>query len=69
VPFFLPSSGNVPVYEDEEKEAERIQLEVVVEEDEEDEEGDEEEQELEEYLEDEDMFDEIGGIKVTFTPP
>jgi hypothetical protein len=71
-PFFLPSSGGVPVFEDEEKETERIQLEVVVEvveEDEEDEEGDEEEQELGEYSEDEDMFGEIGRIKITFTPP
>ena len=68
-PFFLPSSGGVPVFEDEEKETERIQLEVVVEEDEKDEEGDKEEQELGEYLEDEDMFGEIGGIKITFTPP
>ena len=64
-PFFLPSSGDVPVYEDGEKETERVQLEVVVEE----EEGDEEEQELGEYVEDEDMFGEIGGIKIIFTPP
>lgn len=60
--FFLPSSVDVPVLED--GETERVQLEVVVEE----EEG-EEEQELGEYLEDEDMFGEIGGIKITFTPP
>ena len=42
---------------------------MVVEEEEEEEERDEEEQELGEYLEDEDMFGEIGRIKITFTPP
>jgi len=54
-----------------ERKRKSIQLEVVVEEEEEEEEeeGDEEEQELGEYLEDEDMFGEIGGIKITFTPP
>ena len=56
--FFLPSGVGIPVVGEE-----RTQLEVVTEEEE------EEEGERTDIEEDEDMFGEIGGIKITFTPP
>ena len=59
--FFLPPGVGVPV--DEEPENER-QLFVVTEEDEE-----EEETQIDSDVDDGDMFGEIGGIRITFTPP
>ena len=66
VAFFLPSGVGVPIPVPEEPVKQRTQLEVVTEEEEEEE---EEEKEQSDFEDDGAMFGDIGGIKITFTPP
>jgi hypothetical protein len=61
--FFLPSGVGVPIPE--ELAQKRVQLESVTEEEEEE----EEEKEQSDFEDDSAMFGDIGGIKITFTPP
>ena len=64
--FFLPSGVSIPVPVIKEPVNQRTQLEVVTEEEEEEE---EEEKEQSDFEDDGAMFGDIGGIKITFTPP
>jgi len=63
VAFFLPSGVSIPVPQ--EPMNQRTQLEVVTEEEEEE----EQEEEQSDFEDDGAMFGDIGGIKITFTPP